>query len=203
MEESVTSLVAAAAAGDEQAWNGIVERYAPLLSGVLSGYRLPAAARQDVVQIVWMRLVENLDRIRSAQALPKWLVTTARREALHQLAQQTRARVMDPQTLAWSEVEPVGRSGGEQDDDVDARLLAEERRLALLGALAELPDHQRRLLTLLLAEPPLSYAEISRRLQVPVGCIGPTRQRALARLRRSESLRGLSEYQVEPAGRGA
>jgi RNA polymerase sigma factor (sigma-70 family) len=202
MEDTVVSLVAAAAAGDQDAWNGIVERYSPLLAGVLTGYRLPPAARQDVVQIVWLRLVENLGRIRSAQALPKWLVTTARREALHQLTQQSRARTMDPLSLAWTAAEPVGRATGE-DDAVDARLLERERHLALLAALAELPDHQRRLVTLLIAEPPLSYAEISRRLDIPVGYIGPTRQRALDRLRRSEALRGLSDHSSETVRRGA
>jgi DNA-directed RNA polymerase specialized sigma24 family protein len=36
---------------------------------------------------------------------------------------------------------------------------------------------------MLMADPPASYAEISDRLGVPVGSIGPTRGRCLARLR--------------------
>jgi RNA polymerase sigma factor (sigma-70 family) len=66
---------------------------------------------------------------------------------------------------------------------VDADLLDAERHEALLTALAELPDRQRSLLLLLIEDPPLPYEEISRRLGIPVGSIGPTRARALARVR--------------------
>lgn len=198
-ERTVASLVAAAASGDQDAWDSIVERYAPLLARVLAGYRLPAAGRQDVAQIVWLRLVENLDRVRSPEALPMWLITTARREALRQLAASSRTSSMDPQSLAWTDAVPVGPANDLPDDAPDAALLAAERHEALLAAMAELPDRQRRLLVLLISEPPLSYAQIAQRLGVPVGWIGPTRQRALDRLRRSEFLAGLADAQVEPA----
>jgi len=36
---------------------------------------------------------------------------------------------------------------------------------------------------MLMADPPASYTEISEQLGFPVGSIGPTRQRCLARLR--------------------
>jgi len=202
-ERTVSSLVAAAAAGDQDAWDSIVERYAPLLARVLAGYRMPAAARQDVAQIVWLRLVENLDRVRSPEALPMWLITTARREALRQLAAASRARSMDPHHLAWTDAVPVGPASDLPDHAPDSALLAAERHEALLAAMAELPDRQRRLLMLLIAEPPLTYAEIGERLGVPVGWIGPTRQRALDRLRRSEFLSSLADTRVEPAWGGA
>jgi winged helix-turn-helix DNA-binding protein len=47
------------------------------------------------------------------------------------------------------------------------------------------------LLALLIQDPPLSYAEISARLGIPVGTIGPTRRRCLDKLRRSPVIAAL------------
>jgi DNA-directed RNA polymerase specialized sigma24 family protein len=66
----------------------------------------------------------------------------------------------------------------------DEELLRAERREALLAGLAELPPRMRELLLLLLHDdPPLSYAQITERTGMPIGSIGPTRARALERLR--------------------
>ena len=67
--------------------------------------------------------------------------------------------------------------------DVDERLLAEERAQAVRDALSTLPSRSQRLLELLMADPPVSYTEISDQLGVPIGSIGPTRGRCLERLR--------------------
>ena len=68
--------------------------------------------------------------------------------------------------------------------DVDERLLADERARDVRDALARLPHRSQRLLEMLMADPPVPHAEISDRLGMPVGSIGPTRSRCLARLRR-------------------
>ena len=73
------------------------------------------------------------------------------------------------------------------DEVVDAR----ERQEQVRKALARTPSHQRELLEALVAEPALSYDEISRKLDIPVGSIGPTRARSLTRLRRDPYLAGL------------
>jgi DNA-directed RNA polymerase specialized sigma24 family protein len=70
-----------------------------------------------------------------------------------------------------------------QQPEIDERLLADERAGEVREALARLPWHWQRLLELLMADPPASYAEISDQLGLPVGSIGPTRGRCLARLR--------------------
>ena len=71
-------------------------------------------------------------------------------------------------------------------------LLRQERRRAVRDGLAELKPEQRELLLLLHAEPPVSYQEISRRLGIPTGSIGPTRARCLEKLRRTSALRLLA-----------
>ena len=74
------------------------------------------------------------------------------------------------------------------DDDLERA----DRSAALLEGLAYLTPRQRELLMLLAQDPPLSYAEISARTGVPVGAIGPTRARALERLRRTPSVQSLA-----------
>lgn len=46
-----------------------------------------------------------------------------------------------------------------------------------------LPGQWQRLMQMLMADPPVSYAEISDQLGLPISSIGPTRGRCLARLR--------------------
>jgi RNA polymerase sigma factor (sigma-70 family) len=174
-DHPVRRLVAAARAGDSAAWNSLVERYTPLVLSVVHRYRLQGSDGADVVQTVWLRLVENLGGIREPAALPGWITTTARNECLHVLRGQRQASPTDLGEEGWPQAS--------SQPAVDADLLDAERHEALLTALAELPDRQRSLLLLLIEDPPLPYEEISRRLGIPVGSIGPTRARALARVR--------------------
>lgn len=182
-------LVAAAREGDHHAWDSIVGRFLPLVNAIIGLHRLAGADRDDVSQTVWLRLVEHLDQLREPAALPGWIRTTTRHECLRILAARGRTRPVDPQEgHGLDVVEPAV---------VDDGLLAAERRQALREALAELPAGRRELLLLLLTDPPLGYAEISARLGIPVGSIGPTRARALEQLRATQALRGLA---LDPAG---
>jgi DNA-directed RNA polymerase specialized sigma24 family protein len=73
-EFSITALVTAAGEGDQLAWNDIVDRYSPLLVGVLRHCQLTSVETEDVAQTVWLRLVEHLDSLREARALPMWII---------------------------------------------------------------------------------------------------------------------------------
>ena len=179
---SLTGLVSRAQEGDQDAWDAIVERFLPLVGAIARRHRLSPADGDDVGQTVWLRLVEHLGDLREPAALPGWIRTTARNECLRLLAARGRTRAVDPQGGGLDTV---------TDDLTDAELLAAERRQALRDALAELPEGRRELLLLLLVDPPLAYEEISRRLGIPIGSIGPTRARAFAQLRDTEALRNL------------
>jgi RNA polymerase sigma factor (sigma-70 family) len=191
-EFPVESLVTAAIQGDEAAWNDLVDRYSPLLVSVLRQCRLSSSEVEDVAQIVWLRLVENLERLRDAQALPKWIITTGRREAWRHAATAQRVQLRDPamveSTVMATETEP--------DED----LLRAERHHALLAGLAELNHRDRTLLLMLIEDPPPSYAEISRRTGIAVGGIGPTRSRALDKLRRSAAIQAMTADESECHG---
>lgn len=178
---SVVALVTHAVEGDPAAWEGIVERYAPLVWSICARFQLSASDLEDVAQNVWMRLVDQLGELREPAALPGWLATTTRRECLRVV---TAAR-----KSGQRETKPDEELRLVDDTEIVEEILIAERNAALCEALAGLPDRCQQLLSMLLADPPLSYAEISRRLNIPVGSIGPQRARCLERLRKSYAFR--------------
>ena len=185
-DPTVVALVTRATGGDPAAWDGIVERYAPLVWSICVRFGLSNHDREDVAQNVWLLLVEQLGKLREPAALPGWLATTTHRECL---------RVV---TAARKSSERLGTG---LDDSlqfvdntiIDEEILMAERNAALRAAFAELPPKCRQLLAMLISDPPYSYAEISEKLQVPMGSIGPQRARCLERLRRSSALSGLAD----------
>jgi RNA polymerase sigma factor (sigma-70 family) len=187
-DPEVVELVARARAGDQSAWDAIVERYAPLVWATGRRYRLSDADLDDVGANVWLRLVEAIATIREPAALAGWLVTTVRRECLRVI--RTSGRVV----LAGDDPFAAGAS----DDDAADWVLRHERHAALRAAFDELPPRCRDLLALLFADPPTPYAEIEAVTGTPVGAIGPTRARCLDRLRRNRRLAELGEGAPTP-----
>lgn len=190
----LAALVRASVDGDEDAWIELVRRHAGLVHAVTRQFRLSPSDAQDVCQTVWLRLVEHLAQIREPAALPGWIVTTTRHECMRQIRTGGRTVAMDPLDLT----ELFRLDGAE----VDQALLAAERHQVLRDGLAELPPQQRELLVLLAADPPYSYAEISRILGIPIGSIGPTRSRILERLRETTAVRAYLAASSEAAGTG-
>jgi RNA polymerase sigma factor (sigma-70 family) len=92
-DPAVTDLVTGARNGDKQAWDTLVDRYAPLIWSICRQYRLPDADAEDVGQSVWLYLVANLAKLRDPAALPGWLVTTTRRECGQILRAAARASI--------------------------------------------------------------------------------------------------------------
>ncbi|WP_433272000.1 RNA polymerase sigma factor [Actinosynnema sp. CS-041913] len=173
MGEDNAALLAAAARGDQAAWNELVTRYGALLWSIARGFRLSTADCADVVQSTWLRLVENLDRVTEPERLAGWLATTARRECLQLLRRVERQREAGV---------PVPEAADE-GPSVDEGLLIAERDLALWRAVDRLSDKCRQLIRALMATPPLSYVEVAALLDMPVGSIGPSRGRCLEQLR--------------------
>ena len=178
-DPTVVALVTRATGGDPAAWDEIVERYAPLVWSICARFGLSNHDREDVAQNVWLLLVEQLGKLREPAALPGWLATTTHRECLRVV---TAARK--------SERLGTGLDDALQFVDntiIDEEILMAERNAALRAAFAELPLRCQQLLSMLMAEPPCSYAQISETLSIPIGSIGPQRARCLERLRRSQA----------------
>lgn len=192
LPSTVSDLVSAARDGDQLSWEELVDRFLPVVRGIIGRYRLSAADAADVNQTVWLRLVEHLADLRDPAALPGWLATTARREAVRVISTRGRSIPVDPQGTTLDE---------ETDAEIDQQILVQERAQALREALTELPAQRRALLELLSADPPVPYDEISTRLGIPVGSIGPTRARALQQLRNTRALRAWVDS-APPGGAG-
>jgi RNA polymerase sigma factor (sigma-70 family) len=171
-EVPVTTLLDSAARGIDSAWREIVRRYSPLVYSVCRRHGIRHTDAEDVAGNVWLHLVSGVRSIRQPEALPGWLATTTRRECLNHLDNQRRNIPSDREIA--DELSP----------DADVSVLAEERRYVVRAAVAELSDRDRDLLWMLFSDPPTPYVVISSTLGMPIGAIGPTRQRCLARVRR-------------------
>lgn len=168
-------LVRGAAAGDRRAWERLVDQFAGLIWSITAEFKLGESDAADVVQTTWLRLLEHIDRIEFPDRVGSWLAATARNECLRNLAARKRVVLANDDEVLTSVVA--------SEPEVDERILADERDQVVRDALSGLPRRWQRLLELLMADPPTSYADISSELGLPMGSIGPTRGRSLARLR--------------------
>jgi len=168
-------LVKCATAGDTWAWEQLIEKFGRLIWSITTEFKLFESDAADVYQTTWMRLIEHIDRLDHPDRVGSWLAATARNECLRCLASHKRV------VLALEDAAFDGPAAHEPE--VDEALLAHERAQIVREAMAHLPQRWQRLLELLMSDPPASYAEISDELGLPIGSIGPTRGRCLARLR--------------------
>ena len=189
---TVTGLVTRAAAGDQHAWNTLVERYSPLIWSICRQYRLDDADAADIGQVVWLHLVDRLDDLRDPAALPGWLATTTRRQCFRLRQAAARSRQVSGPLVDADNMADTGAVLA------DHELLLAERNAALREAMSDLPRGCRELMALLTADPPVSYAEISARLGIPIGSIGPSRSRCLAMLRRHPAIAELIDADAQP-----
>lgn len=171
-------LVRAAAAGDQRAWQAIVDRFSSLVWATARAHRLARDDASDVAQTTWLRLVEHLDRIREPERLGAWLATTARHEALRVIRRGAREQPSDEADLFEAPA----------DEAIDGLLVDPERDGALWRAFAGLSERCKTLLRLLVSDREPSYEEVGAALGMPIGAIGPTRTRCLDKLRRSAEL---------------
>jgi RNA polymerase sigma factor (sigma-70 family) len=176
------ALVSAARAGDDHAWTALVRRFDGPLRRVARSYRLSAADVDDALQTTWLRLFTNIERLDSPAAIGAWLATTTRRECLRILQAPLREHLTDDPLLA----------DGSHVEELAAGLIAAQRREALTRALDALPERHRRLMARLSTDARPNYQRISQQLGMPVGSIGPIRQRCLTRLARDETLAALA-----------
>lgn len=175
VDSDPAGLVKHAIAGNAWAWERLIDKYGRLIWSITREFKLVESDAADIFQTTWMRLIEHIDRLDRPDRVGSWLAATARNECLRCLASRKRL-VLVPEEVAFD-------GPAAHEPDVDEALLAHERAQIVREAMAHLPWRWQRLLELLMADPPASYAEISDELGLPVGSIGPTRGRCLARLR--------------------
>lgn len=163
-------LIECAMGADRDAACELVRRYERLVWSVVRTSGVTGAAAEDVSQTVWATFFSKLHTIRNAEAVGGWLATVARNAAMAQLRTASRERPVETHHL-----------DGTFEVDMTEALELEEDTGRLVRAFAELPEDAQELLRLVASD--LSYREISEITGRPVGAIGPTRMRALEKLR--------------------
>jgi RNA polymerase sigma factor (sigma-70 family) len=170
----LADLVNAAREGSDDALGQIVTELSPLLWHVARAAGLSSGDAEDVLQTVWMRLLSHLDGIRTSVALTRWLVVTTKREAWRVRAEERRRQPIDEEWLAT-----LPDPGPSSEDQV---IIADQRR-ALWVAIGKLSRRCQELLRIVAFVPRPDYQAVAAELGIPVGSIGPTRGRCLAKLR--------------------
>jgi RNA polymerase sigma factor (sigma-70 family) len=176
-------LVEAARAGCPGAWRGVVSRFDPGLHAVARGYGLDSASVDDAVQQTWLAAVTHLAALRESAALWGWLRRILHRECLRAVNRAGREVPVADQELG--DPVPAARVAlrAAHPSAPEDQAIRNIEVAALRAALRRLPGRERRLMALLGDSHERSYAEIARALDLPVGSIGPTRARCLAKLR--------------------
>jgi RNA polymerase sigma factor (sigma-70 family) len=180
---STAELIAAARAGDLVAYEEVIHRYEHFVWSIVRSFRLGNADAHDAVQATWLRLVENLGRLRDPEHLGSWLATTAGRECLRIIRRGSRETWDVEERLAQrpDEVSPAPEQTAV--DGIMAEVLWEH--------VAVLPPRGQELLRAMTRPDAPAYAELSQTMNMPIGSIGPTRGRYLRRLRQHLESAGL------------
>ena len=170
--------------GDAEAWDALIERYEGFIYSQAINCGLPSAEAADVFQDVCLRLYNHLEDLRDSSRLAGWLASTTRREAWR-AGKRIRSTIStDNPDINISLDSGAGMTQSEEGNPEKAAI-AEADRALVWQAMDTLPDQCRQLLTLLYRnEDSAAYAEITQRMNIPSGSIGPTRARCLKRLQK-------------------
>jgi RNA polymerase sigma factor (sigma-70 family) len=182
LARSSAELVDRIRAGDNSVWRDLIDQYEPLLRWLARRHGLSAEDAADAVQGTWLRCLEHIDQLTDPDRLRGWLCTICRRECIR-LASRKRREVM---LTELDMAQLIDDKDGERDPCAEVARRDEHDRLH--RAITALPDRQRTVLVELLRPERQSYLDLSHRLGLPVGSIGPTWQRALVRLRHDPRL---------------
>jgi RNA polymerase sigma factor (sigma-70 family) len=180
---SNTRLVAQCLAGDDRAWNILLDRYKSLIYAIPLRYGAPHQDAADIFQAVCLDLFNELPRLRDAEALQGWLVRVTTNKCYH-WKQRSASRDSD---YGADQLEHLIGT-----EPIPGEVLAEiEREQVVREAIAALPERCREMIEMLFFEhPPAPYDEVARRLKLAKGSIGFIRGRCLKRLKKALEQKG-------------
>lgn len=186
-DDEVAKLVGSALDGNAAAWDALVAAFSGRVWAICRIYRLGPADAADVFQQTWLRAVESLGALRDPARFGAWLGTTCRNEARAALRRSRRVQLVDETWLLDRESGP--------DGDPEQPLLVAARDAELWDAFHRLVPRCQRVLRVLVVDAEdrrPSYELAAGSLGIPIGSLGPTRQRCLSQLRKflSEGIDG-------------
>jgi RNA polymerase sigma factor (sigma-70 family) len=173
-ESDLDKLLERSQKGDSAAWSALVQNFQGLVYSIPRRYRLNEEDASDVFMFTFQALYQNVDRLTSGRALPKWLATTATRETLKLI----RLRSNHEADL------PLEELIASEDADCEDEAIRSSEAMQVRAALKKLGGRCRDLLQLLYCDEEPAYVEIAAALKISVGAIGPTRSRCLGKLRK-------------------
>jgi RNA polymerase sigma factor (sigma-70 family) len=171
---SIATLLIAYREGDRDAMSALVRRVTPLLWHLVRSLRLDSSSAEDVVQNTLLAFVKHCDDIVEPQAALRWMVVTARREALRMMQLRDRVELVD---------DAAGKMQAPTEEQPEEVALASATQQVLWRNVSKLPERCRQLLRVIAFADRPDYSALSVALGMPVGSIGPTRGRCLAKLR--------------------
>ena len=184
------------ASRDDEAFAEIRRRFNRLVWASSFGYGFDRHTREDVGQLVWLKLFEHLGTIRDPTRLAGWLATTTRRECFRLVRARARASIVG--SFDADDAIFADRAAPE----LDAGLIRDETVRLVATALNDLDADCRRLLRLLTTDPVIPYEQIATMLQASPGSIGPWRQRCLRKLAMRPEIRRAIGAAARPSQEG-
>jgi len=193
-QPSNSELIRQCRRGSETAWHQLVDRFGRLVYSIPRRYGMNASDADDIVQTVFTILFRRLDRLEESERLGAWLITTTQRECWRQMRQSrdaaSRATDLEGRSDPFDAASADGPTSRSPEDE--ARLWEEQHLIR--RAMNELGGRCEELLTALFVQgPEQSYEAVARKLNIPVGSVGPTRARCFAKLEKI-----LAELGFEP-----
>lgn len=187
--------VRAIVAGDMEAFGALVRQYYPLAYGLAHRLLDDPQDAEEIVQDAFVKVHDGLSSFRGDAALKTWILRIVMRLSLNRRRDRARSawrrlglhrrRGQDDETPDWLPV------AADADADPETLYLSRQMQRLVRRWIRELPEPLRQVMVLSSMEE-LSYEEIARILQVPVGTVGSrihsARKKLLAKFRRHELL---------------
>ncbi|MGD9893786.1 MAG: sigma-70 family RNA polymerase sigma factor [Dehalococcoidia bacterium] len=174
------ALVARIARGDVAAFMSVYDRYVPAVYA-LAAHLLGRMEAEDVVQEMFLRLWDKAGQFDPQRGRFRvWFLAIVR----HHVVEESRRRGRRHQFAASEEVDRLLVAAVDPDGDIEELAMRRERRTAVLDALKDLPDEQRRVLVLAYFGG-LSQSAIARSLSWPLGTVKKRTRLAMQKLRAS------------------
>lgn len=161
-------------AGDDARIGDLVSLVTPILWHTARAQRLDRELAEDVVQSTWLALFRSSESISDPQAVLQWLIVSTRREAWRVVR---RADRVEPREFENDDL--VGEDADRPEDQV----LRSDEDSRLWDHVSQLSQRCQALLRVIAFADRPDYASVADALGMPVGSIGPTRGRCLAKLR--------------------
>ena len=166
-ELSDAGIVSRCRAGDPDAWNLLVERFARYVLAICrSGFKLSTEDAEDVFQEVFAKTYTDLHRLRDDDAIRPWIAQVTRRACID--------RIRSRRPLSGEELADV--------PDPDDAIAGLERALDVHEAMRGLGEACNEILDRFFARDE-SYRTIAEALDLPPGTIASRISRCLEKLR--------------------